>query len=80
MLRSRNHDQQLAEWCLDLDRVSAKVAKQSQQQYGVTCSNCQFFIRDNHNPFAGMGTCKLGHGYHYPEVRHRCADHQDVDT
>ena len=78
MMRSRDRDQQLAEYVSELDRVSANVAAQRQRQYGITCTGCQFFIRDACNPDAGMGACKLEHGYHYPNVRHRCADHQEA--
>ena len=84
MLRSRDHDQKLAEYISDLDRVSAQVADAARRARthppGVSCNGCSHYARDTINPEAGLGRCTLGHGFHYPDVRHRCADHQDANA
>ena len=39
----------------------------------IACGDCQHFTRDTINPPAGMGTCRIGQGTHYPMETHRCA-------
>ncbi|MEO5829363.1 MAG: hypothetical protein ABIQ36_02230, partial [Rhodanobacter sp.] len=39
----------------------------------ITCGDCQHFNPDTLNREGGMGTCKIGHGTHYPMAAHRCA-------
>lgn len=40
----------------------------------ITCETCASFKPDTINPAAGVGTCAIGHGMHYPMQRHGCGD------
>ena len=40
----------------------------------TTCADCAHFVRDPINPAAGAGRCQAGHGYHWPNELHHCAN------
>ncbi len=55
-------------WCWN------RRAKRPTARPALTCELCQHFQPSPHNPTAGGGTCKVGHGGHNPMQTHRCAD------
>ncbi|MGO4700245.1 hypothetical protein [Dyella sp. 2RAB6] len=74
--RRASRDERIQASWAEVQRLAAEAEAAAAARRPRVCGNCKLYIRCDINPEAAIGSCEIGHLYHFPEERHHCRDHK----